>query len=65
MTAVFLHKLVTEDEFTKKLMSDLFIEMLHGRDFTKETRGITEWAIRNWLNNEDQGMRQLAWLLTT
>lgn len=57
LTAKFLRKLVQEDKDTKRLMTDLFIMMLQGKDFTNETRGLVEWSIRLWLNNEELGQK--------
>ena len=60
--AGLLHRLVTEDQDTKDLFTRLFILMLHGQDFTKETRNLTTWAIDQWLIGE-LGKRQLSELL--
>lgn len=56
-TATFLLKLVREDEYTKKLMTDLFIELLHGPEFNKEARVVVHWAVLNWLSIDELGQK--------
>ena len=56
-TAKALLDLVLHDEFTKKLMTDLFIEMLRGKDFTAETKKLVEWAILNYLKDDNLGKK--------
>lgn len=64
-TAKALLDLVLHDEYTKTLMTDLFIEMLRGKDFNKEARAIVQWAIVNYLKDDSLGKKQLSWLLCT
>ena len=56
-TADALLRLVVDDEFTKKLMTDLFIELLRGKDFTHETKKVVEWAILNYLKDDNLGKK--------
>mgnify|MGYP006126896443 CR=1 FL=1 len=52
MLADYLVKLVKTDVYTQDLMTDLFIIMLKQKDVIEETRGITIWALSNWLKSE-------------
>jgi len=50
MTAKHLLKLVNEEQFVTDQITDIMILLLkEGIDFNKETRGLTEWAIINWM----------------
>ena len=64
LTARFLERMVKEDPFTKRLFTRLFIILLGQQYMIDDTRGLVVWAIRNWLNTDEQGRAQLAWLLT-
>jgi len=62
MTAKHLLKLVNEEKFVTDQITDIMILLLkEGIDFNKETRGLTEWAVINWMKTI--GKDQLSYLI--
>ena len=62
MTAKHLLKLVNEEKFVTDQINDIMILLLkEGIDFNKETRGLTEWAVINWMKTI--GKDQLSYLI--
>ncbi len=62
MLSVYLLKLVSDDEYTINLMNELFIFLIKGEDFKKDTYEVVRWATCNWLTSE-YGVQQFKLLI--
>lgn len=50
--AKYLFRLVTTDKYSQDVITDLFVLMLRGPAFTRDTQNLTEWALGSYLQGD-------------